>query len=67
MKPPSKPQDNPMKGSMRPTFFTESRLKGETTTEKSVRNEKESNEKQRQRKERNLHQFISLVSQQSTS
>ncbi len=40
MKPPSKPQANPMMGGMRPTFFTESRLKGETTTEKSVRNEK---------------------------
>lgn len=40
MKPPSKLQANPMMGGIRPTFFTDSRLKGETTTEKSIRNEK---------------------------
>jgi hypothetical protein len=40
MKPPSKLKANPMMGDTRPTFFTESRLKGETTTEKSIRTEK---------------------------
>ncbi|XP_046631001.1 mucin-19-like isoform X4 [Daphnia pulicaria] len=39
MKPPSKLKANPMMGDTRPTFFTESRLKGETTTEKSIRTE----------------------------
>lgn len=39
MKPPSKLKANPMMGDTRPTFFTESRLKDETTTEKSIRTE----------------------------